>query len=170
MVESDITGNISSDCENPLANSASEMHHPDCTCDGCCQSSQSICEDNDCSEAQQVTGGKKKMRNKLVPILANCAVLLAFIGISVRIIEAAEIHPSLENRAAAITTLASIQSREIINAPIAGSRIEAIDNAIVNADRINLIPGRIASGLIIASADIETITPTTIAIEQKIDG
>jgi hypothetical protein len=166
MVESDITGNISSDCENPTSNPASEMHHPDCTCDGCCESSRSIREDNDCAEDQQVTGGKKKMRNKLVPILANCVVLLAVIVISGRIIEAAEINLSRENTAAAISKLTGNSPVELIKSTsveanhIDPIQIRSFDRSIFDVKNAQ---GRIPLNIKlrkIPSADIHTINLT----------
>src|ERR1044072_220736 len=120
MIESDITRNMSTDCENQMPDSTCDVHHPDCTCDDCCEASRSICEDHDCAEDQQSSEGKKKMRNKLVPILANCVLLLAVTGVSGRIIQTRQINGSHEN-------------------VIAGYNIHAINNAIVPADPINLI-------------------------------
>lgn len=80
------------------------------------------------------------MRNKLVPILANCVVLLAAIGISGRIIEARLINHSPENSAVAIANLAG--------------NIAARNNQI----------------RIISNIGITTITPTARAIAQRIDG
>lgn len=139
MIESDITRNMS-DCEDSMQKPACDAHHPDCTCDDCCQSSRSICEDRDCAETQQPSEGKTKMRNKLVPILANCVVLLAAIGISGRIIEARLINHSPENSAVAIANLAG--------------NIAARNNQI----------------RIISNIGITTITPTARAIAQRIDG
>lgn len=179
MTESDITRNMSTDCQNTMQKPTCDVHHPGCNCDECCKTSQSICEDHDCAEGQQSSEGKKKMRNKLVPILANCVVLLAIVGVSGRIIEARQINHTPENNAAAIAKLAGIQGREINNGVIAGYNIHAIDNAIVAADPINLINIRdfdranIAvrnnRARIISSIEIPTITPTAIAIAHRID-
>lgn len=82
MIESDIRGNINAECETPMCHgSECEMHHPECTCDACCQPTDSICEDNrdQCEETHPTSGGKK-MKNRLMPILANSVVVLAVIA------------------------------------------------------------------------------------------
>ena len=72
MIDSDITGNIT------------ETHDTDCTCESCCPNSISNCQDNrdECEETEQPSGRMKKMKDKLVPIMANCAVIIAVIGLS----------------------------------------------------------------------------------------
>ncbi len=171
MIESDINGNICTDCEEPMSKPASVMHHLDCTCDACCQPCQSICEDNDCAEAEEAAEGKTKIRNKLVPILANCVVLLAVIGVSGRIIQAGEINRSPENSAAAIAKVAGIPGREIINTAIASLRINTINSAIVKTHQISLIEiNSFDRAIIVSSAEIQTITPNNITIAHRIDG
>lgn len=84
MLESDIRSNINAECETPMCQGTEcEMHHPECTCDACCQLTGSICEDNrdQCDKTHQPSGGKK-MKRKLMPILANAIVLPAVLSIS----------------------------------------------------------------------------------------
>ena len=91
MIESDISGNINVDCETPMCNATEcETHHPECTCDACCQLTGSTCEDIQCDETHQLSGGKK-MKNKLMPILANAIVVLAVITNSGLVSKAQEI-------------------------------------------------------------------------------
>ena len=85
MIESDIRGNSDAECEMPICHgSECETHHPECTCDDCCQLTDSFCEDNrdQCEQTHQPSGGKKMM-NKLMPILAKAVVTLVFATISV---------------------------------------------------------------------------------------
>lgn len=45
MIDSDIRGNIDADCEMPMSDSTEcETHHPNCTCEDCCQLTDSFCE------------------------------------------------------------------------------------------------------------------------------
>jgi hypothetical protein len=117
------------------------------------------------------------MKTKLVPILANCVVLLlVVIGISGRIIEARQINPSPDNSVAAVVKVAGIQGREMINGVIAGQNIHIINDAIV--EPINLIDIRdfdraniVVRNRIISNIDIPNIiTPTDIAIAHGING
>ena len=85
MIESDIRGNSNAECEMPICHGTEcETHHPDCTCDNCCQPTDSFCEDNrdQCEQTHQPSGGKKMM-NKLMPILAKAVITLVFGTISV---------------------------------------------------------------------------------------
>jgi hypothetical protein len=85
MIDSDITGHITSDCEKRMQTPETPgAHGVDCTCDTCCPISESNCQDNrdQCEQTQPSSGRMKKMKDKLVPILANCAVILAVIGLS----------------------------------------------------------------------------------------
>ena len=84
MIESDIRGNSNAECEMPMCRGTEcETHHPDCTCDHCCQPTDSFFEDNrdQCEETHQPSGGKKMMK-KLMPILAKAVVLPGVIAIS----------------------------------------------------------------------------------------
>jgi hypothetical protein len=100
MTDSDITGNIIADCGmTPLTQDISEAHAAGCTCECCCLLSETNCEDNiDQCETPQTSGGKRKMRSKLTPILANCALLLAVVGFSSAIARAGEINRNAEIR------------------------------------------------------------------------
>lgn len=45
MIESDIRGNSDAECEMPICRGTEcETHHPECTCDNCCQPTDSFCE------------------------------------------------------------------------------------------------------------------------------
>jgi hypothetical protein len=84
MIESDIRGDSNAECEMPICHGTEcETHHPDCTCDNCCQPTDSFCEDNrdQCEQTHQPSGGKKMM-NKLMPILAKAVVLPAVLALS----------------------------------------------------------------------------------------
>lgn len=83
MIESDIRGNSNAECEMPICHGTEcETHHAECTCDDCCQPTDSFCEDNhDQCETHQPSGGKKMM-NKLMPILAKAVVLPGVLAIS----------------------------------------------------------------------------------------
>jgi hypothetical protein len=96
MTDSDITGNITADCgQVPQKQEMIEGHEVGCTCD-CCQLSESICQDNldQCEQAQQPSGGMKRMKGKLTPIMANCAVLLAIFALSGLVARAGNIRSS----------------------------------------------------------------------------
>lgn len=97
MIESDISDNINADCETPMCHAMEcEIHHPDCMCDACCQLTDSICDDNDqCEETHQRSGGKK-MKNRLMPILANSVALLVVITLSVLNVSAQNIDRSID--------------------------------------------------------------------------
>ena len=85
MIESDIRGDSNAECEMPICHGTEcETHHPDCTCDNCCQPTDSFCEDNrdQCEQTHQPSGGKKMMK-KLMPILAKAVITLVFGTISV---------------------------------------------------------------------------------------
>jgi hypothetical protein len=100
MTDSDITGNIIADCGmTPQKQDIAEAHDAGCTCECCCLLSETNCEDNiDQCETPQTSGGKSKMRSKLTPILANCALLLAVVGFSSAIVRAGEISRNAEIR------------------------------------------------------------------------
>lgn len=101
-MNSDFTGNLNSDCEKPICHATDcETHHADCTCDSCCQLTDSVCEDNrDPYEETLRPSGGTKMKKKLMPMLANCAVLLAVITISGLGTNAQEFNRSLQSSAA----------------------------------------------------------------------
>lgn len=111
MTDSDITGNITADCgQIPQRQEMIEGHESGCTCDSCCELSESNCQDNldQCEQTQQPSGGMKGMKTKLRPIMANCAVLLAILTLSVvvaragtiRSVDAIQINPAIENHIA----------------------------------------------------------------------
>jgi hypothetical protein len=92
MIDSDIIGNIT------------ETHDTDCTCESCCPSSMSNCQDNrdECEETEQRSGRMKTMKDKLVPIMANCAVIIAVIGLSGSISQSKAIEHTSASRIDAI--------------------------------------------------------------------
>ena len=85
MLDSDITNNMTSDCQELMpTQEMPETHESDCTCESCCQISISNCQDNrdQCEETESPSGRMGKMKEKLMPIMTNCAVILAVIGLS----------------------------------------------------------------------------------------
>ena len=118
MMENDFTGNLNSDCEKPMCHATDcETHHADCTCDSCCQLTDSVCEDNrdQCEETLRPSGGTK-MKNKLMPMLANCAVLLAVITISGLVTNAKEFDRSLQTSAVQVEQrITDVRGAEVIN-------------------------------------------------------
>jgi len=95
MTDSDITGNITADCGLiPSKQEMIEAHEVGCTCECCCQLSESNCKDNveECEEDNQPSGGMKKMGRKLTPIMANCALLLATVALSGLVVRAGNIQ------------------------------------------------------------------------------
>jgi len=110
MTDSDITRNITADCgQIPQKQEMIEAHEVGCTCDCCCQLSDSNCQDNldQCDEAQP-SGGMKKMKSKLTPIMANCAVLLAILALAglvaragnIRSADTIHINPAIDTQIA----------------------------------------------------------------------
>ena len=123
MIESDIRSNINADCETPMCHAMECEMHPDCTCDDCCKLTDSICEDNDqCEETHQTSGGK--MKNKLMPILANSVVLLVVITLSVLNVSARNIDRPLE-----LSTVPTIEilDDEVINHADISGEVDVVD-------------------------------------------
>ena len=135
MIESDIRGNINAECEKPMCHAtACEMHHPDCTCDACCQRTDSICEDNpdQCEETHQPSGGKT-MKNKRMPRLANTAVLLAVITISGLVGTAHKLDRPLDlNTGVVQPAIFDILNDEVVN------KVEISSDVDVNEDVTNV--------------------------------
>jgi len=118
MIDSDITGNIP------------ETHDTDCTCECCCPSSISNCEDtrDQCEETERPSERIKKMKDKLVPIMANCAVIIAVIGLSGTISRINAIEHISANRIDSIQrqispAIQDISRRDIIAGSIITDRI-----------------------------------------------
>lgn len=146
MTDSDITGNITADCgQVPQGQEMIEGHEAGCTCNCCCELSESNCQDNldQCEQAQQPSGGMTRMKSKLTPIMANCAVLLAILALSglvarggnIRSADTIHINPAIDNQIA--DTDAGIVTR--INHP---AIIRGYD--VIDANDIELIDTNIA--------------------------
>jgi hypothetical protein len=163
MTDSDITRNIIADCGmTPQKQDMAEAHDAGCTCECCCLRSDTNCEDNlDQCEVPQTLRGKKKMRSKLTPILANCALLLAVIAFSSAITRAGEVQryaqitidPAVQTQIADVLAVDPIQSDSII-----------MDQDVLrstNADGIEIAD-------IVDRSDI-TITGSTNLIDDHID-
>jgi hypothetical protein len=154
MTDSDITGNITAECgQVPQKQEMIETHDDGCTCDCCCQLSESNCQDNldQCEEAKEPSGGMKKMRRKLTPIMANGAVLLAILALSGLIARASniqgadtiDIKPAIDTRTANATVgtvISEINYAPTINASdlIESIDIEPIDTHIVGVGEIKM--------------------------------
>lgn len=131
MIDSDITGNITSDCQELMqTEEIPETHHTDCTCDCCCPISISNCQDNrdECEETEQPSGRMKKMKDKLVPIVANCAVIIAVIGLSGSISRISAVERISATRISAI-------QRQIIPAIQDINRVDIFDRSVINDSR-----------------------------------
>lgn len=145
MTDSDITRNIIADCGQPQTQEMIEAHQVGCTCECCCKLSESNCQDNldQCEEAQQPSGGgMKKMRGKLTPMMANCAVLLAVLVLSGQIARAGDI-PTSEIKSDIETRIVSdsvgIVIGEIGEAASTINAIDVIDSAEIAAIDAELI-------------------------------
>lgn len=127
MIDRDITDNITADCQKRMQ--TQEAHDIDCTCDSCCRISGPNCQDNrdQCEETEQSSGRMTKMKHKFMPIMGNCAVILAVIGLSGSI-----------NRINALDRIAAINIAPIHGQDIPGFR--SIDTSkIINLNRSSLI-------------------------------
>lgn len=155
MIDSHITGNTS-DCQELMqTHETITAHEADCTCDSCCQTSTSNCQDNrDQCEETELTGKVKKMKTKFVPIIANCAVILA-IGLSGSIKEITAVDIISANNIAAINRqiIPDIQrldivdaNRSIINATNVRVPIEQIDAIEISSNQIVSINGNAIAG------------------------
>ena len=113
MIDSDITGNVP------------ETHDTDCTCECCCPSSIANCQDNECEETEQPSGRMKKMKDKLVPIMANCAVIIAVIGLSGSISQSKALERISTSRIDAIQRQISPAIQDI-------NRVDIIGRSIIN--------------------------------------
>lgn len=81
MTDSEIIGNIATECGELPPNQETIEHQPGCMCECCCQISEANGHDNlSTCEPLPTPTTRKKMKNKLMPTLANCAVLLIGIG------------------------------------------------------------------------------------------
>jgi hypothetical protein len=154
MIDSDITGNIAACChELPQKQEMIDAHESDCACDCCRLLSESNCQDNldQCEEAQQPSGGMKKMRSKLTPIMANCAVLLAILALSglsarasnIRGADTIHINPAIDARTANATVgnvISEIKDDPAISAKdlIENTDIGPIDTDIVGVGGIEI--------------------------------
>ena len=140
MIESDIRGNSDAECEMPICHGTEcETHHPECTCDDCCQLTDSFCEDNrdQCEQTHQSSGGKKMM-NKLMPILAKAVVLPAVLAISTLGGKAQTLNHPVDANAGdrANEVVYSLDNEVIESADVDIKSIEALDrNVPVNFDQ-----------------------------------
>ncbi len=163
MTDSDITGNIIADCgTTPQKQDMAEAHHAGCMCECCCLLSETNCEDTiDQCETAQTLGGTKKMKSKVTPILANCALLLAVIGFSSAITNAGiiqhhakiNIDPAVQSQVGDILAVETIQTDSIsIDQDLPkGARVDRIDVAdgsdITITSSTNLIGDHIINAL-----------------------
>ena len=136
MIDGDITGNVTSDCQEMMqTQEMPEAHDVDCSCECCCKISQTNCQDNrsECEDAEQVSGRMRKMRKRFVPLLANGAVILAVIGFSGSI-----------NRISAIERIpidiSSIHSQVIPAIPAIPEISEISDIPQINGHTIDIAP------------------------------
>jgi len=157
MIDGDITGNITSDCQELMqTHETSTAHDTDCTCDSCCQTSKSNCQDNrdQCEQTEPSSGKVKKMKDKLVPILVNSAVILA-IALAGSISESRASGIISANDIAAINrqVISDIHrvdivdaNRSIINATDVRVPIEQIDLIEISSIQIAPIAGSAIAG------------------------
>jgi hypothetical protein len=171
MSDSDITGNIGADCRELPQTQEMIDHEAHCTCDGCCMRAESICQDNlnQCAEAQQPSGGMKKMRNKLTPILANCAVLLAILGLSGAFAQARDIESTdtIKNNVAVETSHPDVAGNDIVINDVhdAGT---IIAHAVLEITDIKPIDTGIEEGKKIESVNLNNqIDESIIAVENR---
>ena len=130
MIESDITINVTADCQELMPTHETNMPHAtDCTCDSCCcETSTSHCQDNreECEATQQHSERLNTM-NKLMPVIAKCAVILA-IGLSgsIKEISAAESISANTIGVSQRAEISAINRRDIVEVNRAIPEIAAV--------------------------------------------
>jgi hypothetical protein len=164
MIDSDIMGNITADCgQLPQKQEMNEAHEIGCTCDSCCHLSESNCQDNldQYEETQQPSGGMKKMRSKLTPIMASCGILLAIVVLAGQIARASnipgsdtiQINPDIQTRTARARV--GVVIREISDAASTVSAIDVIDSADIDADVVGVEQASIGAAINVEYARVD---------------
>jgi len=150
MTDSEIINNTTTECgESPQNEETTEGHRPGCMCECCCQISEVDCHNNlSTCETLPTMKVQRNMKNRLVPSLANCAMVLVLIGLGTightasaidrhgLKIGAVETKISIDSAALAITTaeVVNIIDWSAIDASTAGGTDVAIDlsHSIIN--------------------------------------
>jgi hypothetical protein len=153
MIDSDITGNIAECRQLTQKQEMIESHEAGCECDCCCGLSESDCQDNlaQCSETQQPSERRKKMKGKLIPALVNSALLLTVIGLSNTITNARNIRGAAINiKAASETRIGNI----------------SLDSVAIVIDDISESTAAVIADAVIENADIDPLDVSIVADTQ----